>query len=216
MSETPDQTLRRARAPLSPDEKRTRIERAMAFDMRPVLSRYVIDTGVSKQTAREHERELKRFLLVCALNDTGRPIGMAGPVDELWHTFILFTKEYADFCRQVAGRFLHHAPAVPGDGRRVLQQGYTRFQDRYTDLFGEPPSVDYWPSTVPSGSTAPACPEEDLCSLPPCSDPNPCDNREPPPDPNCNNCTGTDTDDDDDSDDDSDDDIDIDVDVDVP
>jgi hypothetical protein len=186
-----------------------RIERAMAFDMREVLQRYVIDTGVSKETARAHEREIKRFLLVCALNNTGKPIGMAGPIDELWHTFILFTREYADFCDKVAGRFLHHAPAVPGDGRRKLQPGYARFRDLYAELFNELPSVDYWPSTAPTGSTKPACPDADLCSLPPCSDPVPCDNREPPTDPNCNNCTGTDTDPDDD--DDTDDDIDVDL-----
>lgn len=200
-------------ARLSPAERAARIERAMAFDMRHVLSRYVLDNGVSKQTAREHEREIKRFLLVCALNTTGKPVGMAGPVDELWHTFILFTQEYADFCEQVAGRFLHHAPAVPGDERRKLQSSYGVFQAGYAELFGELPSIEFWPSVVPSGSTAPACPDADVCSLPPCSDPVPCDNREP----SCNNCTGTDTDpdDDDDTDDDSDEDSDDDGDIEI-
>ena len=60
---------------------------------------------------------------------------------------------------------------------------------------------------------APACPDADVCSLPPCSDPVPCDNREP----DCNNCTGTDTDpdDDDDTDDDSDEDSDDDGDIEI-
>jgi hypothetical protein len=193
---------RPGRRPLSAEEKAMRIQRAMDFNMRSILSRYIIETGVSKQTAREHEREIKRFLLVCALNETGQSIGMAGPVDELWHTFILFTQEYAEFCQQVAGRFLHHAPALPGDGRRMVRSAYPRFQTQYTELFGEAPNVAYWPAAVPAGSVAPACPSEDLCSLPPCSDPNPCDNREP--EPQCNNCTGTDTDTDDDDDDDDD------------
>ena len=33
-------------------------------------------------------------------------------VDELWHEFILFTKNYDAFCRQAFGKFLHHTPAV--------------------------------------------------------------------------------------------------------
>lgn len=38
-------------------------------------------------------------------------------VDDLWHEFILYTKNYQDFCRQGFGSFLHHTPAV------VLSQG---------------------------------------------------------------------------------------------
>lgn len=32
-------------------------------------------------------------------------------VDEAWHEFILFTKEYENFCKKVFGEFLHHSPA---------------------------------------------------------------------------------------------------------
>jgi len=31
-------------------------------------------------------------------------------VDDLWHEFILYSKEYNSFCRQAFGRFLHHSP----------------------------------------------------------------------------------------------------------
>jgi hypothetical protein len=32
--------------------------------------------------------------------------------DDLWHEFILYTKNYQEFCQQAFGRFLHHTPAV--------------------------------------------------------------------------------------------------------
>ncbi|MFE5296464.1 glycine-rich domain-containing protein [Streptomyces sp. NPDC056632] len=40
-------------------------------------------------------------------------------VDIGWHTFILHTVDYADFCQRIAGRFIHHVPTddegdVPG------------------------------------------------------------------------------------------------------
>jgi hypothetical protein len=33
-------------------------------------------------------------------------------VDDLWHEFILYTKNYDAFCRKAFGRFFHHTPAV--------------------------------------------------------------------------------------------------------
>jgi hypothetical protein len=32
--------------------------------------------------------------------------------DDLWHEFILYTKNYQQFCQRAFGRFLHHTPAV--------------------------------------------------------------------------------------------------------
>ncbi len=31
-------------------------------------------------------------------------------LDEMWHTFVLFTRDYADFCERYFGFFLHHIP----------------------------------------------------------------------------------------------------------
>jgi hypothetical protein len=33
-------------------------------------------------------------------------------VDDLWHEFILYTRDYEAFCKQAFGRFFHHTPAV--------------------------------------------------------------------------------------------------------
>jgi hypothetical protein len=48
------------------------------------------------------------FLETCATET--EPIGPSELVDIGWHTFILYTHEYADFCDQIAGRFIHHVP----------------------------------------------------------------------------------------------------------
>jgi hypothetical protein len=54
------------------------------------------------------------FLQFCATS----PVQGFAPselVDIGWHTFILYTREYAAFCEEIAGRFIHHAPNdVPG------------------------------------------------------------------------------------------------------
>ncbi|USN51087.1 MAG: hypothetical protein H6731_01365 [Myxococcales bacterium] len=33
-------------------------------------------------------------------------------MDEMWHAFILITKDYADFCHNYFGEFLHHVPNI--------------------------------------------------------------------------------------------------------
>ena len=48
------------------------------------------------------------FLGTCAT--ATEPIGPSALVDIGWHTFILYTDEYAAFCVRIAGRFIHHLP----------------------------------------------------------------------------------------------------------
>lgn len=48
-------------------------------------------------------------------------------VDEVWHEFILYTKNYELFCGRAFGRFLHHTPAaVLGPARRKSNEGLRR------------------------------------------------------------------------------------------
>ncbi|WP_344747139.1 hypothetical protein [Streptosporangium vulgare] len=49
------------------------------------------------------------FLATCAANP-GAGLGPSDTVDIGWHTFILYTPEYAEFCQRIAGRFIHHNP----------------------------------------------------------------------------------------------------------
>src|SRR5262245_926281 len=46
--------------------------------------------------------------------------------DDLWHEFILFTKNYEAFCNKAFGRFLHHTPAVALSGTRESNAGLRR------------------------------------------------------------------------------------------
>jgi hypothetical protein len=48
------------------------------------------------------------FLAACAVST--EPLGPSDLVDIGWHTFILYTHDYAEFCGHLAGRFIHHEP----------------------------------------------------------------------------------------------------------
>ncbi|WP_427923853.1 glycine-rich domain-containing protein [Streptomyces sp. cg40] len=50
------------------------------------------------------------FLSLIATNP-GNDYSPSDHVDIGWHTFILYTRDYAEFCQRVAGRFIHHDPS---------------------------------------------------------------------------------------------------------
>lgn len=118
----------------------------MSFPIEDVLKKYSKQHSIPIEIAREHEREMKRFLALCIISPNAI-YGMRGPVDEIWHTFILFTKRYHEFCDDVAGRFLHHNPSVPGARDKPAdEKAYLRFLQDYKDLFGEEAPPQYWPT----------------------------------------------------------------------
>jgi hypothetical protein len=57
-------------------------------------------------------RALRQFFLA-HLKSGRKFVSMPSQVvDDLWHEFILYTRDYEAFCRNAFGKFLHHTPAV--------------------------------------------------------------------------------------------------------
>lgn len=69
---------------------------------------------------------LRHFFLAYATS--GRKfVSMPSQVaDDLWHEFILYTKNYESFCRKAFGGFLHHTPAVVLGSDRLANAGLRR------------------------------------------------------------------------------------------
>lgn len=135
------------------------IRRAMEFPMEHVVRRYADDEGLPLEVAYEHERELKRYLALCATHP-GELYRMRGPIDNLWHTFIIFTEDYHRFCEEVAGTFIHHFPDRRGEvPAEVKREGYQRFLDAYEATYGEPAPPQIWPR----GRAATKAADEDGC-----------------------------------------------------
>lgn len=62
----------------------------------------------------------------CSLLANKQAVAMPSQVvDELWHNFILYTRNYQQFCKRAFGHYLHHTPAVVMGGRKS-QQGAIR------------------------------------------------------------------------------------------
>lgn len=90
--------------------------------------------------------EYRRFMGLIAKGNRGVSM-ISKTVDAVWHAHILHTRDYADFCQAVFGRFIHHAPhnsvnpAMPGAGSRFIQL--------YAQEYGTLPAI--WRNDEPQG-----------------------------------------------------------------
>ena len=50
-------------------------------------------------------------------------------IDIVWHTFLLFTAEYADFCDRYVGRFVHHVHVTSRNS------GYSRDEQDLIEIY---------------------------------------------------------------------------------
>ena len=71
-------------------------------------------------------RGLRQFFLAFHKSGRRRVAMPSQVVDELWHEFILCTREYEKFCQQAFDMFLHHTPAVTLGAERSDNEGLRR------------------------------------------------------------------------------------------
>ncbi len=116
------------------------------YPMQDIIKRCQKDFGYSEQDMIILEQELKRFLILATVDHSS--IGMYSQhVDNLWHTFILFTKKYKQFCNKFAGKFIHHVPTTDDDKKnKNPAQAHSEFENfikLYEKTFNEK-AHDIW------------------------------------------------------------------------
>jgi hypothetical protein len=91
-----------------------------------VVGRFAEQYSISEQDAEEIFTETKRWLWLCAKRTRQVEAGSAESfqlplfneafaIDMMWHTFILFTEDYARFCQTYFGFFIHHHPKTKAE-----------------------------------------------------------------------------------------------------
>jgi hypothetical protein len=69
---------------------------------------------------------LRQFFLAYLMSDCKFVSMPSQAADELWHEFILYTRDYKSFCNKAFGTFLHHTPAVVLGENRQNNEGLRR------------------------------------------------------------------------------------------
>ena len=114
------------------------ISEVLSYTNARLLDRYQRDFGLSAEIARLRFEGLKQFLYVCAVTPGYKVT--SDSIDSMWHTFLLFTKDYSAFCETYFGRFINHDPfEVPSP------DSYLKTRAAAEELFG---SLDeeLWPA----------------------------------------------------------------------
>jgi hypothetical protein len=83
-------------------------------------------SGMARKDSALVSRGLRQFFVAYMMSGK-RHVSMPSQVaDDLWHEFILYTREYERFCRRAFGGFLHHTPAVVLSQHRRSNEGLRR------------------------------------------------------------------------------------------
>jgi hypothetical protein len=125
------------------------LEEVLAYENQAVARKFQDVYGLSSEDAVRVFDDTKRWLWLCAdqrvkLLKTGNakaypPVFVDRSiwiVDEMWHTFILFTKDYSDFCDSYFGFYIHHQP-ITFDEKWNNQRKFSKDFDGQLQTFME-------------------------------------------------------------------------------
>lgn len=97
------------------------LETVLGYKNKAVLERYKKDFPTSVLSGEILFREMLKFMwlslkaraerknFLCVMHEEMLEI------DNMWHTFLLFTRDYHTFCEEYLGEFFHHSPHVGQD-----------------------------------------------------------------------------------------------------
>jgi hypothetical protein len=123
----------RPEVPLRDQELRT-LQLLQDYDLTPIRARLMRDGHMPSDWVDEAMLEFRRYLGLHFLVPCPR-LMFSDHVDHVWHTCLLFSRLYADFCQQTLGYFFHHEPATGTDPERDAK--FVEFAHTYERIYGK-------------------------------------------------------------------------------
>lgn len=118
---------------------------ALNFPLTHIAARYQQMYDVPHHEVLRHERELKRYLVLRS-RSSADAFPTPRVVDQLWHVFLLYTRDYMAFCDILGGGFIHHVPTETSPAIEQVTERYRQMLEEYEELFRESPPSDLWPA----------------------------------------------------------------------
>ena len=88
-----------------------------------VTSALVTREGWGKQGAEKAAQYYRNYLTL-ALKYPDKTLPPSKDIDEVWHTHVLHTEQYAADCDAIFGKFMHHIPAESPPFKKGGQGGF--------------------------------------------------------------------------------------------
>jgi hypothetical protein len=131
----------------SAEEKR-RIDLIQTHDLSLIREKMLKDNALPASIVDEAILEYRKYMTLLRLGF--QKLAMCSrEVDEVWHTHILFTQNYATFCDHVFDGFVHHDPVTSPIPVNELSDTTEAFLGAYRKVFGEPSQL--WGSCSVTG-----------------------------------------------------------------
>ena len=117
----------------------------LALSYPEILARYTVDYPDNTLLAKEAFGELMKFLWLNAKHKADLAAAPESPelqfksymqpefseVDDMWHTFILFTRDYMDFGKTHFGHFIHHQPTSEAEKQHFKENAESILNDEF-------------------------------------------------------------------------------------
>lgn len=94
----------------------------------------------SKEFTLRVIEEYKKFVYLSRI----QPVAPSYEIDQVWHTHLLFTKDYKKMCDEVLGVLLHHNPIEKKEVRTTGKDQYQETKRLYKEIFNATPPADIW------------------------------------------------------------------------
>lgn len=106
------------------------LQQLLTYKNDRLISRYNLDYPAAALSAEEALSEFMKFIWICCKHKSEKKRNPEdnrlhfsctihpemADIDNMWHTFLLFTKDYHEFCNQyLSGIFFHHEPLTGED-----------------------------------------------------------------------------------------------------
>jgi hypothetical protein len=117
------------------------LEYEAPFLIEKLLKECIVET---EEEGRALFMEVKRYIVLVQSDNSTIWDMYSLRIDEVWHQFVLFTREYIDFCMRYFGVYVQHRPsnapqppANPDEPQRAAST-FADLRARYEEFFGIP------------------------------------------------------------------------------
>lgn len=138
---------------------KTTLEEILKYSHAGVESRFMKFFNKSEEEARQTFSDLMRFFWASEkheqdkLNTPSNELDFSfimdeamRPIDDIWHIFLLYTKDYMEFCEKYFGQYIHHLPDIVPDMEQSpekFEENLTKFVSYNYDLLGQE-TIERW------------------------------------------------------------------------
>lgn len=133
------------------------IETILQYKNLNVIKKFNAQFPVSIEESEDIFVELMKWLWLCSNHyhdiklgkkDSQMIVSFGGTriIDEMWHTFILFTYDYELFCKKYFNHFIHHFPEVPqiGEEAKLSKEDARKMMKHVYEYLGEETSYKWY------------------------------------------------------------------------